>query len=594
MTVLKELLKISENSSNRLLYFLFAWKCLSMCSGQLDSDEQIRLLDLLRKRSKSDIFCLPDGLKNFSDLPIFVSLHLNQANDGLNCSTESPGDDQGAFSPYGPFIYAPNQEIGKRLRPSTSLICNEVGEFKAIFKNPFVFPIQLRNIRLLIDGCDAECDTVSLLIPPQTSQFTAVLQCKPSQAGSLRLSGVSLTFLSVRITYPIEDLKFTVIPSQPILRFTGSEFDKHIQVYEGEDLHFNLPLEKHLNSELRSLNVSFAIQEANAPLGDRIESLIFDVPLSTSVQAVSELANFSTSIPVLIHGHPMLQAFTANILYSGGDRFWRRLEVPFHCHLQPVLRVFECEFFPGKERSTCILSLYIGNCLEDTLSLFVNGDDYCKLTNRAATRIFLPIPRLCLDDIDLERKLPFSEKQVAMIRKLKHSDTADFLDDGYQEQLYEPLNFYIKKHLIENVKLTWKLGSSQRTGKISLARISLDPKQYKVISYHVPLVVPEHLEYTATCGEPVNVVFSAKAFDCSVEFRLIPLVDLGNGMMAVNYEDVLLLSGPLVSIIQAHEKRTFTFIPISTANFIIKYEIVDSKTGIRKPLSEVIHIKTIN
>ena len=585
---------MSENSSNRLLYFIFAWKCLSMCSDQLDSEEQIRLLDSLRKRSKSDVFCLSNRAKELSDLPIFISLQLSQANSGLYRTADSNGEaDSAATSPYGPFIYAPNQDIAKKLIPSDSLICDSASEFKVTLRNPFVFPIQLRNVRLIVENeSEAECDSIAMLLPPQCANYTASLSCKPFNCGSIRVLGLSLTFMSVQINYFTEALELEVISSQPLLQFLGSEFDKHIHLYEGEQLKLDLPFEKKCDDEFRSLSITFSVQEKDSSVEERIESLIFDEPLSSAVQAEAEIQDFNGSLPIAIQGHSQLHAFTANVLYSGGGQFWRRLEVPFHCHLQPVVRVVECHFFPGKDKQTCTLSLLVENCIEEAVSLRINGKEQCTLSSRASLRFFLPIPRLCLDEIDLESKLPLNEKQVALIRKLKHSDSADFLDHEYEEELYDPIKYWTKRHLMESVSLTWSIPSSNRTGKGSLAQVPINTNQVDIVTYRTPLISPNAHQFTTRLGEPVQITFTAKEFQGTVQFKLVPLVDLGNGLLAVNFEDVLLLSGPIESIISARESRTFTFIPISTANFVIRYEVTHD--GKNVPSNDSISIRTIN
>lgn len=587
---------MAENSSNRLLYFIFAWKCLSMCSEQLDYEKQIRLLDSLRKRSKSDIFCLSNGTKELSDLPIFVSLHVNEANNGLYRRVDS--DAEGASSPYGPFIYAPNQDIAKKLSPSENLICDSPSEFKVILKNPFVFPIQLRNVRLLVDEeSEAECESTSLLLPPQCTNYAASLFCKPAKCGPLKVLGVAFTFMSVQINFFVDNpdgLEFQVIPSQPLLLFTGTEFDKHVHLYAGERLRLNLPFEKHSFEEFRSLNISFTVQEYESTSVERIESLIFEESLQTAIQAESTIQDFSGSLPIVIEGHSQLHAFTANILYSGGVQFWRRLEVPFHCHLQAAIKVLECHFFSGKDKLTCILSLLFENCLDEAVVLSVNDKEYCTLSNRESLRVFLTIPRLCLDEINLDGKLPFTEKQVALIRKLKNSDNDGFLDHEYEEQLYDPIKYWIKKHLLEHVSITWKTVNSNRSGTASLSLIDIDVAQADIVNYRTPLISPNVYEFSTQLGEAVKVTFSAKPFEGEVLFKLMPLVDLGEGLLAVNYEDLLLISGPLESIFRAHNRRSFTFIPISTANFVIRYELTWLKTGKTISPADFIRIRTIN
>jgi hypothetical protein len=579
---------MSENSSNRLLYFIFAWKCLSMSSDQLDGDEQIRLLDSLRKRSKSDVFCLSTEAKELSDLPIFVSLQLSQANSGLYSSADSNSESE---SPYGPFIYAPNQDIARKLTPSKSLTCDAFSEFKVILKNPFVFPIQLRNVRLIVDeSSEAECDSISLLLPPQTSTFTASLFFKPSRCGKVRILGVSLTFMSVQINYFAGDFEFEVILSQPLLQFSGTEFDKHIHLYEGEQLQLDLPLDKHSDNEFRSLNISFSVQEADSSVDERIESLIFEEPLSSAIKAEAVIEELSGYLPISIRGHYQLHAFTANILYTGGGQFWRKLEIPFHCHVQAVIRVLECHFFPGKNKENCTLSLLIENCTNDTASLQINGKEHCVLRSCEYLRIFLQIPRLCLDSIELSKKLPLNEKQVAAIRKLKYSDNAAFLDHEYEELIYDPIKYWIKRHLIEKVGLSWSIPSSNRSGKGSLAHASFDLNQIDMITYRTPLISPNSHEFSARLGQPVLLTFTAKDFEGEVIFKLVPLVDLGNGILAANYENVLLLCGPSESIFCGNVSRVFTFIPISTANFVIKYEIKGSSIS----SNNYILIRTIN
>lgn len=161
------------------------------------------------------------------------------------------------------------------------------------------------------------------------------------------------------------------------------------------------------------------------------------------------------------------------------------------------------------------------------------------------------------------------------MRKLRKPESIGFLDGDYDEFLYDPTLYWIKVHLQNNIKISWKL--EEKKGEFNLARLYIDPKYCSIVTKTEPIITCSLENCSAKIGEFIHVQFNCKLDEAKL--RLVPLVDLGNGKLAVNYENSLLISGPLESIIRRQESRIIAFIPITHANFVIKYSVVDMKTN---------------
>lgn len=573
-TIMREQLRLAENSSDRNLYYVKAWKYLALETNGIDSDDQIRIIDSLRKRATIESINPP--VQTLS--PIFIGLQMMPLKSGLLINNATNGTASEATSPFGPFIYAPNQDVTRKLSPCTNLIMNEPAEFTMTLKNPFVAPLELEDIRLLFNDPElCTCLASSVIVPALSKSFPINIFICPRNCGIFRVTGISAKLFNLQLELKLEKpLEYTVAPMQPLLQWSCAYTEANLVVYEGELLTLDLPLKNHSEMNIKSLSVSFTTNEAPISLEGRINLLLFERPLSETVIACSELESFdsdSITIPTNVYGHSQLCGFIANIMYSGCSKFWRQLSIPYSCKVLPVISVKDCEFVMQDEE-TCIMKVVLFNECGKQLSLRINDDSH-SISPNDSKQVNIACPRLNLDAVDLGARLALNERQVATLRKLRKPESIGFLDGDYDEFLYDPTLYWIKVHLQKNIKISWKL--EEKKGEFNLARLYIDPKYYSVITRSEPIITCSLENCSAKIGEFVNAQFNCKLEEAKL--HLVLLVDLGNGKLAVNYENSLLISGPLESIIRRQESRIIAFIPITHANFVIKYSVVDMKTN---------------
>lgn len=574
-TIMRELLRLAENSPDPSLYYVYSWQYLASETSSIDSDDQIKLIDSMRKRAS--IESVTPTVQTLS--PIFVGLQMLPLSSGLLISNTSNGTASEAISPFGPFIYAPNQDVTRKLSQCSNLIMNEPVQIIITLKNPFVAPLELGKISLLFDRDDAcPCTANSVVIPALSKSFPVNISILPQSCGKFNITGVSAKFSNLQLELQLDKpLEYNVAPAQPLLQWSGSETDNELVLYEGEMLALNLPLKNHSDVSIKSLSISFTIKESSIPLEDRINLLLFERPLSETVVASSELESFdsdSIKIPTTVYGHPQVCGFTANVMYSGCSKYWRQLLIPYACTVLPVISVKECGF-TVLEKETCKARLVLSNQTEQQAFVIINETSH-NFNPNEAKEIYFTIPRLNLDDLDLNSKLPCNERQIATLRKLCKPESVGFLDGDYEESLYDATLYWIKMHLQKYIKITWKI--DHKNGYFNLARLQIDPKYYSTITWTEPIVTCSIDKYSAKIGEFIEIDFVCKLEEATLDIS--PLVELGNGILAVNYENALLVSGPLKSILRRREPQILTFIPITQADFVIKYHVSDMKQSI--------------
>lgn len=407
-TIMREQLRLAENSSDRNLYYIQAWKYLASEASSIDSDDQIRIIDSLRKRATIESINPPAQTLS----PIFVGLQMIPLKSGLLINNATNGTASEVTSPFGPFIYAPNQDVTRKLSPCTNLIMNEPVEFTLILKNPFVAPLELEDIRLLFDNPEVcSCSASSVIVPALSTSFPVNISILPRNCGNACVTGVAVKFLKIPLELKLEKpLEYTVAPMQPLLQWSGTETEATLVFYEGELLSLDLPLKNYSEMNIKSLSVSFITNETLTPLEDRINLLLFERPLSETVMASSELESFdsdSITIPTAVYGHYQLCGFIANILYSGCSKFWRQLSIPYSCKVVPMLSVKDCEFVLQDEEA-CRMKMVLQNESGKQLSLRIN-DDLLTIGPNDSKQVNVAFPRLKLDAVDLGARLALNE-----------------------------------------------------------------------------------------------------------------------------------------------------------------------------------------
>lgn len=642
------MVKLSETHSNRLLYFLYGWMYLSHCNRWQDPSDQVQIIETLRKRSMRDMFSLNStdtGRNNefICSLPIFNRLELETANDGLFESV-----DKSASQTKTPFIYNPN---AKSLTSSSTgnsdlLLVNEAATFKLILNNPFLFPITLRNIYLLTDSSDdqhQEQEHFSVTLPPMTKDRQISINFMAKSAGKIKILGFCSTFMNVEIQFLINSkgkilfneneeigMEFKVIGSQTILKCSSEDLQKGLQIFEGESI--EIPL--NFQSTGTRTKINFKIVEDTKISFDsdfEINEIILGNEKETTFKIESlpnEFNDYRTVVPLKVFGtfSNLFKTGKLEIFYASASNeakdiessvYWRKLVFPLSVTISPILNIEQVSFFPLPKNSnfssssSSILSKYqditdsseccVGTFIISNLDSWINVKCSINVINlkhvtfedipaQSSKRIFFLIPRL----ERMNQKLPLSEKQIALVRKLRRPGiNDDFLDDTFQDFIYDYDNFWIKKYLIENLEIGWEMFDDQmRSGKVSLIQCEVPKIYHETIFKDNFIVQTDENEFkNVKIGQEILITIKIqpeegkdKEKEKDYKLKLIPVVLLNDKKVALNFDKVIKCSGCLDSIVRgasftAPQLRSFKFYPIATAKVKIVYHVTEIGSG---------------
>lgn len=661
--LLKEMIKLSENHSNRLLNFLYGWMYLVHSSRCQDTADQVQIIESLRKKSMRDMFSLNYKGESNSEfvcsLPIFVKLEVQNGNDGKLFVSER----NNTSSTSGPFIYNPNMPKTKNNTASTntcltlcdSLICGEPATFKLILSNPFVFPIILKNIYLITDDSSNDSklsEQVSITLPPLTKDRTVLINLVPKQSGPLIILGFCATFMNVEIQFLINSqgkileeakdsnfdlgIELNVIEPHPILQCASDALKKGLQLYEGESIEVPLTFTNinETSSKFEISMINFKIIEEQKISTDsefEINEIIFENDQQATFKIESDefdkLLPISSEfqVPLKIYGthNGCIKSACLEVLYStssslsSSDKiYWRKLSFPLSVTICSIIKIEQFSFYPcvrtknllattsvlskfgnieGDEKDFCIGSFIIYN-LEScfTLNICIEISNFPFkfeeiLSNQSAKRIFFIIPRLKKTlEMKMTRKLPLTEKKIAEVRKLRRPGVDDFLDDTFEDFLYDHSQFWIKNYLIDNLKIQWNSSDDRegRKGKVSLAQCHVPAVYYdSIFKNHFTIIVDCNEFKNIPIGQEIILKFTICPEEGKHDFKLklFPVVILSDKEVGQNFDRVLKYSGCLDSFVKdaspsSPQIRTFKFYPISTATVKIIYQVVDLET----------------
>ena len=694
--LLKEMVKLSETHSNRLVYFLYGWMYLVHSNRCQEPADQMQIIEDLRKKSNRDMFSLSsqDGEVNSGfvcSLPIFVKLSLEKGNSGGLFISEKQSNSEGS----GPFIYNPNRSKtanntgnsntnntnGCFLKPDESLISGESATFKLVLSNPFVFPIVLKNIYLITDDetNDSLEEQVSITLSPMKMDQIVLINFKPKREGKLKVLGLCATFMNVEIQFLINSkgkihegtgiglnqkdnlgIELDVIESQPFLECSSDLLRDGLQLYEGESIVTLLSFTNLCNNNKNEIKmINFKVNEEQKVLIDsefEINEIIFENDQETTFKIEFEIKAPLESpfkVPLKIFGTRtfgigLIKTATLEIFYSislDSDKIYlRRLLYSLNVTICPIIKIDQFSFHlfkktltdKGEEEREDIIELSSTSspsipipCCPSVLSKFKHlnwsSNDYCigsfiiynlescfkldiivelvnivncsfifneNLSNQSGKRIFFIIPRLPKTiKMKNQKKLPLNEKKIAAVRRLRRPTESDnFLDDTFEDFLYDSDQFWIKRYLIENLKITWKEHEQQvegRNGKVSLSQCDVP------FVYH-DSIFKEHLTVSVDFDEFTNIKIGQELIikfticpeegRCDYKLKLFPIVILTDKEVALNFERVIQYSGCLDSFVRdasplTPQIRTFKFYPISTAIVKIIYQVVELKSG---------------
>lgn len=652
--LLKEMVKLSESHSNRLLYFLYGWMYLVHSNYRQESADQIQIIENLKKKSMRDMFSL--NCQNLSkneivcSLPIFVQISLEKGNNGLFTSEKNLSNTKlGAGA--GPFIYNPNAtktcniSANSALKEDFSLISKETATFNIILSNPFVFPIVLKNIYIVTDDADNPrlSEQVSITLTPMTKNQRVLINLIPEKTGELKVLGVCATFMNVEIQFLINSegklleneiskerigIPFKVIEPQPFLTCSCEDLKNGLQVYEGESIETFLQFNNLSSATISMINFKI-LGDQKGSLDPKLEinEIIFgdEVQMTFSIKIEefdkpikSKSSNFK--IPLKIYGNfnclmktGNLELFYSSSSVESSKIYWRRLNFQMSISICPIMKVDNFSFYPliksFENSRNSVLPKIPNNCEDFCVGSFVayNVETSFSLRTKleidssnlvlieeipsqSAKRIIFLIPRIPKTlNIKNTRKLPLNERKIAAVRKLRKIHTDQFLDDTFEDFLYDHDQFWIKKYLIENLQIKWQMFEDQgREGHVSLA-------QCQIPNIYHDAIFKEHFAVRADLSEFKNVKIAEEIkinFEISPEegeknfrLKLFPIVVLNQREVALNFDQVIKFTGCLDSIVRkaspsSPQLRTFKFYPISTATVQIIYQVVEIETGI--------------
>ena len=585
-------------------------------------------------------------------LPIFVQLSLEKGNNGLFISEKNRDSSNTKSGPfiYNPnTTKSSNISSNSALKEDFSLISGESATFKLILSNPFVFPIVLKNIYLITDDSDNPrlSEQVSVTLPPMTKNQAVLINLIPEKRGNLKILGFCSTFMNVEIQFLINSeggkvhenqgnylnligMSFEVIEPQPFLTCSSEELKNGLQVYEGETIETILTF-NNLNSASIISIINFKIlEEQKVSIDSEIEinEIIFGNETKTTFTIESEEFDKllptdceQFKIPLKIYGtfNGFIKTGNLELFYSScpvesSKIYWRRLNFPLIITICPIIKIDNFSFYPfikpSEESKNSVLSKFsnvknIEDCcvgsfivynLESSFTLKTRLKiDSCELDLvenipcKSAKRVIFLIPRIkkTLEMKNL-RKLPLNEKKIAAVRKLRKIETDCFLDDTFEDFLYDHDQFWIKNYLIENLNIKWEMFEDQgREGIVSLAQCEIPFVYHDAIfkeHFTVRADVSEFRNVAITDEIKIDFIISPEESEIDFRLKLFPVVVLDDREVALNYDQVIKFTGCLDSIVRKASPtepqiRTFKFYPISTATVKIIYQVVEIESG---------------
>ena len=608
-----------------------------------DPSDQVEIIENLKKKSMRDMFALNSletGRNNefISSLPIFNRIELREGNVDLYESFTKDPDTS------GPFIYNPNSKgpisSSGLIENSNLLIVGEPATFKLVLSNPFLFPINLKNIHLITDSLEVRQDQFSITLPPMTKDRQISLNLTAKSEGEIKILGFCSTFMNVEIQFLINSngkiltkseeigMEFTVIPAQAILKCSSADLKTGLQIYEGESI--EIPLTFTTNSEISKINFKiFEDHKISLDCESEINEIIFGNDQDSTFKIIDsisgEIVDKEFNVPLKVFGSysNLIKTGILEIFYSSKSTssYWRKLEFPLSVTIFPILRVEQVSFFPipsdisNLESSIsskysgsilksdcCIGSLIISNC-DPTINVKINVTLskfplYPVITEdipaQSTKRIFFVIPKLDKSfKMKTEKKLPLNEKQIASVRKLrKPGNSDDFLDDTFEDFIYDHDQFWIKKYLLDNLVLDWEMYDDQkRSGRVSLIHCTV-PKIYheSIFNEHWTVQVVGQSEFkNVKIGQEIPISIKICPEPQEIEgvdykLKLFPVVVLNDREIGLNFDLVIRYSGCLDSVVRNAsysnpQFRNFKFYPITTATVKIIYQVIETESG---------------
>lgn len=662
---------------------------LSHCNRWQDPSDQAQIIENLKKKSMRHMFSLnstDSGRNNefICSLPIFNRIELEKANDGLFESV----DKSLVTTIACPFIYNPNTKtpISSTVSAENSdlFIVNEPATFKLVLNNPFLFPINLKNIHLITDTPD-EQEHFSITLPPMTKDRQIPINFVAKFEGKIKILGFCSTFMNVEIQFLINSkgklltkseeigMEFKVIQAQPILKCSSEDLQRGLQIFEGESMEIPLNFRMSTPSAEIISKINFKILEDQKHSFDsnfEINEIIFGNEKEStfgieSLRLQNEVRNEQQFIvPLKIFGtfSNLIKTGNLEIFYSSKSKddaktdikehimdskadikdrvmndtkdervtdkaskdaqsvyvYWKRLVFPLSVTISPIVKIEQVSFFPLPRNSNfsdssilskysnypnildcCVGTFIISNldswidvkCSIDVANLATKQIIYEDIPAQSAKRIFFLIPKL---EKRVEKKLPLSEKQIALVRKLRRPGiTDDFLDDTFQDFIYDSDHFWIKKYLIDNLAINWEIFDDQRrSGKVSLTQCEVPTIYHETIFKEhliVQTAIDEQNEFkNIKIGQEISFTIKIQPqeqeWDTDYKLKLIPVVVLSDREVGLNFDTVIRYSGCLDSIVRGASSlnpqfRSFKFYPIATATVKIIYQVIEIGSG---------------
>jgi hypothetical protein len=588
-------------------------------------------------------------------LPIFVKLYLEKGNSGLYVSEKSINDPSGPFiyTPdiMGQVSRANFKEDCQNLivreRATFKICLSNPFVFPIVLKNVYLLTDDKGTPRI--------SEQISLTLPPMTKKRTISIGLSPNNRGPLKVLGFCATFMNVEIQFLVDSsgkilessevssgLEFDVLDPQPNLKcLTDLSEQAFIRVYEGESILVPIQLENFGSAPVSSINFKFDdFKMTSDPFnndklindiifGNKMRTFEIDfneisenlpIPGSADLDSKSHIS-FNLKINGMLSGssEEHLKKSSLEIFYSASQSqmkestvsFWRKLSIPVFATICPIVQIDQFSFFPYCSGATnsnielidtlntehkedfCIASFVISNLESFPLNLCLKIKSSCSevhysVSSKSIKRLLFAIPR---SDYNPVWPVKLDDKKIVSIRKLKRNDHKNFVDECFEDSLYESSLFWVKKYMCENIILEWSIfDQNSKNGICSFSQIDVAP------IYH-PNLFLDHSLIKVNCSEFHNIKLSQEvevqftinlpnsdAASKMYSLKLFPVVLLGDSVIGLNFEKSLLYTGCLDSIVRFNhdvrtEVRTFFFYPTSMATFKIIYQLIDLESG---------------
>lgn len=414
----------------------------------------------------------------------------------------------------GPFIFSSLRGKVKQSKKAknTTWVCGDIGQVSLDVYNPMPCELRVSQMILCVEGVEFEPYPTCLSLPPKAGPHTVILLGIPASAGSMRITGYSVTVFGVESTCKLtkENLEnkddFPVIvdvtPSMPLIQVSTTlpkvrcqppdpdtpqsvPLVTAVTLYAGQSMKGTINLENIGKMPVESLNISVTSKD-----GEGLDEL-FSFDQEEIKSKLPVLPGHSTDITVTITGaHRFPQGTESNenpsydpaapwgltgsiqFRYSTGSSSHMSRKVTMAIDVTVVPSLI-CENYQiielPSDRSHCLLmfdavnktsndmelSLCVGNCNEsNSVEGELTTDGAMNIQGNDKNRITMNLPRFTL---------PVSDN---------HNEEVNA--DSQRRAEY-------KRRVCDLVKIRWNLPACNAKGCGSVENLKLNPSMMQAL-----------------------------------------------------------------------------------------------------------------